>query len=185
MMRKIARVVATVLYVCLARHLPGSFSRLGLGLTNPFRATLCRFMIKKCGKNIIVEQGAWFGHDLEIGDYSGLGLNARLDGPGIVIGNYVLMAPDVVILTGNHMHSDITRPMMAQGIETAPVIIEDDVWIGTRALLLPGIRIGRSSIIGAGAVVAKDIPPFSVVVGNPAKVVRKRDVSPSPGKFEA
>jgi len=177
-MRKISRVVATVLYVGLARHLPGSFSHLGLGLTNPFRATLCRFMIKKCGKNIIVERGAWFGYDLEIGDYSGLGLNARLDGPGIVIGNNVMMAPDVVIVTANHKHDDITVPMQSQGIDTAPVIIEDDVWIGTRAMILPGVRIGRSSVIGAGAVVAKDVPPFSIVVGNPARVVRKRDGSP-------
>ena len=178
MIRQIARIVATALYVGLARHLPGSFSHLGLGLTNPFRAILCRLMIKKCGKNIIVERGAWFGYDLEIGDYSGLGLNARLDGPEIVIGNNVLMGPDVMILTGIHKHDDITIPIQAQGIETAPVIIEDDVWIGTRAILLPGIRIGRSSIIGAGAVVAKDVPPFSIAVGNPAKIVRKRDGSP-------
>jgi maltose O-acetyltransferase len=135
-------------------------------------------MIKKCGKNIIVERGAWFGYDLEIGDYSGLGLNARLDGPGIVIGNNVMMAPDVVIVTANHKHDDITVPMQSQGIDTAPVIIEDDVWIGTRAMILPGVRIGRSSVIGAGAVVAKDVPPFSIVVGNPARVVRKRDGSP-------
>ena len=119
-----------------------------------------------------------FGYDLEIGDYSGLGLNARLDGPGIVIGNNVLMGPDAVILTGNHKHDDITMPIQAQGIETAPVIIEDDVWIGTRVIILPGIRIGKSSIIGAGAVVSKDVPPFSIAVGNPARVVRKRDGSP-------
>jgi maltose O-acetyltransferase len=179
MIRKIARIVATVLYFGLARHLPNSYSFLSFGLTNPFRATLCRFIFKKCGKNIIIERGAYFGYDVEIGDYSSIGTNARLDGAAnIVIGNHVMMAPDVVIVTANHKHDDITRPMMGQGFERAPVIIGDDVWIGTRAIILPGVKIGRSSIIGAGAVVAKDVAPFSIVVGNPATLVKKRDGSP-------
>jgi maltose O-acetyltransferase len=138
-------------------------------------------MIKKCGKNIIVDRGAYFGQNLEIGDYSQIGINSQLGTTppaGIVIGNNVMMAPDVVIMTANHKHDDITVPMQGQGFEAAPVIIEDDVWIGMRAIILPGVRVGRSSIIGAGAVVAKDIPPFSIVVGNPGRVVRKRDGSP-------
>jgi maltose O-acetyltransferase len=181
MIRKVTRIVATLLYFGLARHLPGSFSRLGLGLTNPFRATLCRFMIKKCGKNIIVERGVYFNYDIEIGDYSAIGVNSQLVGtPGaeIVIGNDVIMGPDVVIITMNHKHDDITRPIQAQGYEFAPVIIEDDVWIGMRVIILPGVRIGRSSVIGAGAVVAKDVPGYSVAVGNPARVVRRRDGPP-------
>ena len=181
MIRKIARIVATLLYFGLAKHLPRSFGLLSFGLTNPFRVTLCRFMIKKCGKNIIVDRGTYFGYNVEIGDYSGIDINCQLlscDAAGIVIGNHVMVAPEVVIMTANHKHDDITRPMQGQGFEIAPVIVEDDVWIGTRAIILPGVRIGRSSVIGAGAVVAKDIPPFSIVVGNPAKVVRKRDGSP-------
>ena len=55
-----------------------------------------------------------------------------------------------------------------------PIVIEDDVWIGRRVIILPGVTIGRGSVIGAGAVVAKDIPPYSVAVGNPCKVVRNR-----------
>jgi maltose O-acetyltransferase len=179
MIRKIARITATVLYFGLARHLPQSFGALSFGLTNPLRATLCRFIIKKCGKNIIVERGSYFGYDVEIGDGSSIGINARLDGAArIVIGNNVMMAPDVVIVTANHKHDDITVPMQGQGFEAAPVIIEDDVWIGMRAIILPGVRIGRSSIIGAGAVVAKNVPPFSIVVGNPGRVVKKRNGSP-------
>lgn len=180
MIEKWARIIATVLYFGLARHLPESFGALSFGLTNPFRATLCRYMVKKCGKNVIVERGAYFGHNVEIGDYSGIGINARLDSAGpIVIGSHVMIAPDVVIVTANHKHDDITRPMQGQGFDIAPVTIEDDVWIGTRAIILPGVRIGRSSVIGAGAVVAKDVPAFSVAVGNPAKVVRRRDGSPT------
>jgi maltose O-acetyltransferase len=174
-MKRITGLIAAVLYFGLARHLPVSYSPLSLGLTKPFRALLCRFVFKKCGKNVNVERGAWFGYNLEIGDNSGLGINSQLyTGGGIVIGDNVMMGPDVVILTQNHKYDDVTRPMMEQGYESAPVIIEDDIWIGTRVVILPGVRIGRGSIIGAGSVVAGDIPPFSIVGGNPAKIIKGR-----------
>ena len=177
-MKKIARFMATVLYFGFARYLPVSYNPLGLGLTKPFRAMLCRFMFQKCGKNVNVERGAWFGYNIEIGDNSGIGINSELNTPGgIFIGNNVMMGPDVMIITQNHKHDDITKPMLEQGFERAPVIIEDDVWIGTRVIILPGVKIGRSSIIGAGAVVTKDIPPFSIAGGNPAKVIKKREGS--------
>jgi maltose O-acetyltransferase len=184
-MKKVTMIVATILYFGLARYLPYSYSPLSFGLTKPFRAMLCRFMVKKCGKNVNVERGAYFGYNIEIGDYSGIGVNARLDtGGGIIIGNGVIMGPDVVILTQNHKHDDITRPIAGQGVIFAPVIIEDDVWIGTRVIILPGVRIGRSSIIGAGAVVTKGVPPFSIVGGNPAKIIKIRDGSSSLSKLE-
>ena len=178
MIRKIARIVAIVLFLGVARYLPRSFNGLDLGLTNRFRVTLCRVIFKKCGRGIIVDRGVTFGlgYNIEIGDYSGIGINSALYGTGgLVIGNDVMLAPEVVILTENHRHDDIRRPIRLQGAESAPVIIEDDVWIGIRVIILPGVRIGRSSVIGAGAVVTKDVPPFSIVAGNPAKVGRKRD----------
>jgi len=175
-MKRITTLIAAVLYFAFARYLPVSYSRLSLGLSKPFRALLCRYMFRKCGKNVNVERGAWFGYNLEIGDNSGIGVNAQLyTAGGIVIGDNVMMGPDVVILTQNHRYDDITRPMREQGYESAPVIIEDDVWIGTRVIVLPGVRIGQGSIIAAGAVVTRDIPPFSIVGGNPAKVIKKRD----------
>ena len=174
MIKRIVRLIATALYVSLARHLPVSYSPLSLGFTRRLRAFLCHFMVKKCGYNVNIERGAKFGFDIEIGSNSGIGVNAKL-GDGIIIGNNVMMAPDVVILTQNHKHNDITRPMSEQGNEgIVPVIIEDDVWIGLRVIILPGVRIGRSSIIGAGAVVTRDIPPFSIAGGNPAKVIKSR-----------
>ena len=86
-----------------------------------------------------------------------------------------MMAPDVVILTRKHIHSDIKIPMSKQGSISAKVIIEDDVWIGMRVIILPGVKIGRSSIIGAGAVVTHDVLPFTVVGGVPAKFIKERD----------
>ncbi len=59
--------------------------------------------------------------------------------------------------------------------EEKPVVIEDDVWIGSRVTILPGVTIGRGSVVGAAAVVTKDVPPYSVVAGNPAKVVKTRE----------
>ena len=176
MIRKITRIIATILYFGLARHLPSSYSPLSFGLTRPLRASLCRFMFRKCGKNINVERGAWVGYNIEIGDNSGIGINAQLNASGgVTIGKNVMMGPDVVILTQDHKHDDVTKSMMEQGFEKASVIIEDDVWIGIRVIILAGVRIGRSSIIGAGAVVTKDIPPFSIAGGNPARAIKQRE----------
>jgi maltose O-acetyltransferase len=181
-MKKLTMFLATVLYYGLAKHLPVSYHPLSFGISKPFRGMLCRHMLKKCGRNINVERGAYFGYygafvgyDIEIGSNSGIGINASLESSGrISIGENVMMGPDVVILTRNHKHDDITKPMGIQGYTPAPVIIEDDVWIGTRVIILPGVRIGRSSIIGAGAVVTKDVPAYSISAGNPARVVKKR-----------
>jgi maltose O-acetyltransferase len=178
LIKKIARRIAWILYDYFAKYLPVSYSPRSLGLTQPFRALLCRFIFIKCGKNINVEKGASFSFNIQIGDNSGIGINARLNtSGGIIIGKDVMMGPDVVILTMDHEFSDVTRPMREQGYKTPlPVIIDDDVWIGTRVIILPGIRIGKGSIIGAGAVVTKDIPPFTIVGGNPAKVIKKRGI---------
>lgn len=182
-MKKVALVIASVLYFGFARYLPVSYSPLGFGLTKPLRGLLCRFMFKRCGKNINVERGVWFSYkmfsyNIEIGNNSGIGIDSKLySRGGIIIGDDVMMGPEVLILTENHKHDDLTRPMREQGAESVAVVIESDVWIGMRVIILPGSRIGRSSIIGAGAVVAGEIPPFSIVVGNPARVVKRRDGS--------
>ena len=95
---------------------------------------------------------------------------------GCYIGDYVMIAPNVSILNISHIHSDISRPMITQGTtERSNPIIENDVWIGRNAVILPGVTIGRGSIVGAGAVVTKNIPPFSLAVGVPAKVIKSRD----------
>lgn len=175
-MRRISRFIASVIYYGFARYLPVSNSPLSFGLTKPLRGLLCRLMVNKCGRNVNIERGAQFGYNLEIGDNSGLGIDATvITAGGIIIGNNVMMGPDVVILTQDHGHDDATKPMIGQGYVKAPIIIEDDVWIGTRAIVLSGIRIGKSAIVGAGAVVTKDVPPFTIVGGNPAKVLKTRD----------
>lgn len=78
------------------------------------------------------------------------------------------------IITNNHVFSDRQRPIMEQGVVCAPVTIEDDVWIGVNVTILPGVTVGKGSVLGAGAVVTKDVKPFTVVAGVPAKVMGRR-----------
>ena len=84
------------------------------------------------------------------------------------------MAPGVNIVTQNHEIADITIPMRLQTAEKKKVTICDDVWIGVNALILPGITVGRGSVVAGGAVVTKDVPPYTIVGGNPAKIIRSR-----------
>lgn len=120
-----------------------------------------------------------FAHEgkISIGDNVSLNhhvsINADCKGE-IRIGNDVMMGPMTVMRASNHRFDATDVPMRLQGHEGGRIIIEDDVWIGASVVVLPNVRIGRGSIIGAGAVVTKDIPPYSIAVGNPAKIIRSR-----------
>ena len=129
------------------------------------------------------------GH-VAIGDHGWIGPGSIVYGNGGVdIGSDVMIASHCVINTVSHHASRNDVPMNRQGTYCDPVIIDDDVWIGTAAVILQGVRIGRGSIIGAGAVVTRDIPPFSIAVGVPARVTacrkntakRKFSISQLPG----
>ena len=86
-----------------------------------------------------------------------------------------MMGPRCTIYTNNHAFDRLDIPMCEQGYcKDKPVYIEDDVWIGGNVTILPGIRIGCGAIIGAGAIVTKDVPGYAIVGGNPAKVIKYR-----------
>ena len=92
-----------------------------------------------------------------------------------IIGNDVMMAPEVIILSGSHKFDRTDIPMREQGAPPKKTVqIGDDVWIGTRSIILPGVTIGSHSIIGAGSVVTKDVPEWAIVAGNPANLIRYR-----------
>jgi acetyltransferase-like isoleucine patch superfamily enzyme len=93
---------------------------------------------------------------------------------GLEIGNGVRISAHVVIVPMNHIYKNQAIPIWMQGETRKGIKIEDDVWIGAGAKILDGVKIGRGSVVGAGAVVTKDIPPYSVAVGIPAKVIKKR-----------
>lgn len=90
----------------------------------------------------------------------------------IEIGNNVVIAPDVTFYSAGHNYKYCDLPDIASSI-----IIEDYVWIGGKTIVLPGVRIGKGAVIGAGSVVSKDIPPFSIAVGNPAKIIKERGLT--------
>ncbi|NCS32003.1 acyltransferase [bacterium] len=114
------------------------------------------------------------GTRLSIGNNSGIGENSYIVCMNdVCIGNNVMIGPELMILTGGH---DFTNPdlrLIDQKILTAPVVICDDVWIGARVLLLPGVEVGTRSIVGAGSVVTRDAPSNAIVAGNPAKVIKQ------------
>jgi acetyltransferase-like isoleucine patch superfamily enzyme len=99
------------------------------------------------------------------------------ESPGglVKIGDFVRIAPSVMMIAANHIFDDAIKPIRKQGLAHAPITIEDDVWIGGRVTILAGVKVGEGSVVGAGAVVTKDIPPYSIAVGVPAKVIKRRN----------
>lgn len=140
----------------------------------PIRNFFVKHYIKNSGGGITIGRRCRIHKNTSLGSNSGVGRDCEINN-GVIIGNNVMMGPEVLIYTQNHLISDPDVPMRTQGMaQIRPVIIEDDVWIGARVCILPGVTIGKGSVIGACAVVSKSIPPYSVAVGNPAKVVKTR-----------
>jgi acetyltransferase-like isoleucine patch superfamily enzyme len=110
--------------------------------------------------------------DLIIGHDSRIGLHNTLIAP-ITIGNEVNLAQGVVVSALNHNYADTTHTIHTQGVSTKPVVISDDVWIGANATITPGVTIGRHSVVAAGSVVTHDVPPFTIVAGVPARIIKK------------
>ena len=97
---------------------------------------------------------------------------------GIAIGDDVYLGPLVQILAVNHVFNDTTRPISHQGITAQGIVVEQGAWIGAGAILLDGVHIGRNAVVGAGAVVSRDVPAYTLVAGNPARVVRDLRTEP-------
>lgn len=171
----------SILYRLTARFFPDSYyyvNWFGKPVHISFGLKYRRFvgsrMLRNCGKEVNFERTAIFSRNLSIGDYSGVGADTYVPA-NVTIGKYCMLGPEIVFYTQNHSFERTDIPMCQQGFkEIKPITIEDDCWIGRRVIILPGVTIGKGSIIGAGAIVAKDIPPYSVAVGNPAKVIKSR-----------
>lgn len=111
---------------------------------------------------------------MSIGDNSGIGVNCELHGE-VNIGNNVLMAPECIFYTVNHEFSKVDVPIGMQGNSNMqPIVVGDDVWLGRRVMVMPGVSIGDHSIVAAGSVVTRNVPSYSIVGGVPAKVIKKR-----------
>lgn len=124
----------------------------------------------------IMQGNVTMGRGCSVQSYSILvGYGTAEDREGEVrIGNDVRIASHVMIIGANHRFDDVDKPIAKQGIVRKSVVIEDDVWIAGRVNILAGVTVGRGSVVAAGAVVTHDVPPYSVVAGVPAKVIKQR-----------
>ncbi len=109
-----------------------------------------------------------------IGDRTKIGLSNTIIGP-VSIGNDIRLAQNITLSGLNHNYEDIGMPIHEQGVATSPIIVEDETWIGANVVVLSGVTIGRHCIIAAGSIVTKDIPPYTVAAGNPARIIKEYD----------
>jgi len=131
----------------------------------------------RCGKKPYILEGCRFVNPcrLEIGDYVRISQNVVINaGGGVKIGDYVGIGPSAKIWSINHRYDQLDTPIYAQGWTKAPVVIREDVWIAADCFIMPGVVIGRGSVISAGTVLAKSVRPYSVVAGNPGRIVGYR-----------
>ena len=110
--------------------------------------------------------------DVMIGDHTRIGLHNTIIGP-VTIGSHVNLAQGITITALNHNFENSKKRIDEQGVSTSAVVIEDDIWIGANAVVLPGVTIGQHSVVAAGAVVTNDVPPHSLVAGVPAKIIKQ------------
>ncbi|HXQ00378.1 MAG TPA: DapH/DapD/GlmU-related protein [Solirubrobacteraceae bacterium] len=174
MPKTLAKTVALAAYYLLAYRLPDSTFPLGNSFRR-LRQSLCRHLFASTGAWVNVESRVYIadGRHISIGSNSGLGTGCRVY--GAMIGKNVMVAPGAVLLKQNHSFSDVTRPIGGQGsTDVALPILEDGAWIGERAIILPGRRVGEGAVVGAGAVVTRDVEPFAIVGGNPARTIGHR-----------
>lgn len=142
------------------------------------RVLFWSLLLKKIGSNVTIRgrvvimspQNVEIGHDVLLNS------DCKIGGQnGIKIGNFVQLAYNVNLVSEDHAYDNPLLPIKNQGYKkTGPIIVEDDVWIGANAVIMPNITIGRGSIIGANAVVTKDIEPYAIVGGVPAKLIKYR-----------
>lgn len=140
----------------------------------PEQQAILRQLLGQVGQDSVIESPFYcvYGQNIHIGDHVYLNfLCTILDCNEVRIGHHVMIGPGVQIYTAAHLLQAEAR---IQGWEVAkPVVIEDNVWVGGGAILLPGVRIGRNAVVGAGAVVPRSVPANTVVAGNPARVIRE------------
>ncbi|MDR1776323.1 MAG: acyltransferase [Desulfovibrio sp.] len=128
----------------------------------------------RLGKGAFVTAG---NGSLVLGKHVALspGVHVSADEGHIEIGAYTAIGPGTVLRAANHCFDDPDKPIMLQGHKPGSIVIEENVWIGANCVITPDVRIGRGAVVGAGAVVTRDVPPFAVVGGVPARIIKQRE----------
>jgi len=129
------------------------------------------------GKNSLIESlcaiCTWHG-DVVLKDGASIGIGSVVMGP-VFIGEGSACSQNCFISGQSHHYEDISKHLFKQGIETKQVVIGKNVWIGANSVILPGVKIGDNAVIGAGSTITEDVPPYSVVAGNPARIIKQYD----------
>lgn len=170
------KTICLLLYYGFAQYLPNSYSKYFGKISNSLRVFLCKRIFKKCGNIRTINRKVDFGsgRDFEIGDNSGIGEKTQLP-PDTIIGNNVMVSRFIFVLHRNHEFGRIDIPINEQGFKPYKrTIIEDDCWIGLGCYLTPGRHIKKGTIVAMGSVLTKDFPEYSIVGGNPAKLIKSR-----------
>lgn len=131
------------------------------------------------GRGTMIRPSSYYGKDigcgLQIGDNSSIGPHAYIGCSGkIIIGNNVMFGPKCSMFAENHNFNDLNSCIKSQGVNQKGIVIEDDCWIGSNVVILDGVTIGSGSVIGAGTLVSKDIPPGSIVIDKKNKIINFR-----------
>lgn len=145
------------------------------------RMDLLPFNNFELGSNSTIENFCTINNgvgEVLIGYNTLIGMGNTVIGP-VSIGNNVILAQNIVISGLNHEYQDVTKPIHEQPVTTAKITVDDECWIGANAVITAGVTIGKHSVIAAGSVVTKDVPPFSVAVGNPARVIKQFNAADS------
>lgn len=172
----INKIFYLVLYYCFAQYLPDSYLPILGKYFNRVRIFCVKHIFRECGKIRTINRRVRFstGRNVIMGDDSGIGANVVLP-DNTVIGKNVMISRNVFILSRNHRFDRLDVPINDQGFyEYKQTIIEDDVWVGLRVIMTPGRIIRKGSIVGMGSVLTKDFPEYSIVGGNPAKLIKSR-----------
>ncbi|MEU9009416.1 acyltransferase [Streptomyces sp. NPDC048479] len=125
---------------------------------------------------VTINPGVWLPRTLRMGPYAGIGQGTIFLGLGTVsLGPHVTMGPECLFITGDHPVPRAGGNFRDHASVHRDIVVEEDVFLGARVTILPGVTIGRGAAVGAGSVVTKDVPPEAVVAGNPARVIRARE----------
>ena len=154
----------------LLRWLPGPE---GLVL----RGLFYRILLKRCGRNFMVYPKVYmiFTHKMSVGERVAINVGTYIDAGGeLEIGSHVMIGPGCVISSREHSTALNGEPMCFQPVQYRKIVVGDDVWIGANVCIRGGVTLGNGCVVAAGAVVTKDIPPYAVVGGVPAKLIRMR-----------
>src|SRR5262245_32073863 len=168
------KLFVVVSYEAIARLL---FALPRYALLNRIKAAFLRCNGATVGARVLFYPGVWIapGRGLTLKDDVDLALDVYIESSGgVEVGERVLVGPRSCIIASNHAMPLGHGKIFGAGRVDAPVVIENDVWIGANVIVLPGVRIGEGAVIGAGSVVTRSIPPMTVAVGNPARVKRAR-----------